>query len=50
MERETGFELLGASGYSRPSAVPPSAWECDGGRETALVFVIGAEIGFFKGR
>ena len=35
MERGTGFELLGASGYSQPAAAPPSAWECDGGREDA---------------
>jgi hypothetical protein len=27
MERETGFELLGAFGHSQPSAAPPSAWE-----------------------
>ena len=26
----------------------PSAWECDGGRETALVFASGVEIGVFK--
>ena len=27
----------------------PSAWECDGGRETAQIFVLAAEIGVFKG-
>jgi hypothetical protein len=27
----------------------PSAWECDEGRETALAFVLGVEIGVFKG-
>jgi hypothetical protein len=43
MERETGFELLGAFGHSQPSAAPPSAWECDEGLETALVFASGVE-------
>jgi hypothetical protein len=27
----------------------PSAWECDGSRETALVFISVAEMGVFKG-
>ncbi len=44
MERETGIELLVAFGSS------PSAWECDGRRETALVFVSGADLVVFKGR
>jgi hypothetical protein len=44
MERETGFELLGAFGSS------PSAWESDGDRETALVFTSRVEIGVFEGR
>ena len=44
MERETGIELLAASGSS------PSAWECDGGRENAQVFASRAEIEVFKGR
>jgi hypothetical protein len=34
LERETGIELLEAFGSS------PSAWECDGGREAALVFAL----------
>ena len=37
-------------GYSQPAAAPPSVWESDEGRETALVFASGAELGGFKGR
>jgi hypothetical protein len=54
MERETGLvALTGEQAMvvwrrSRPRSKRlrrprPSAWECDGGRETALVFALGVE-------
>ena len=45
-----GFARLALAERSSAANRRPSTWECDGDRETALVFSSGVEIGVFKSR